>query len=172
MENMKWPDMVLSPIGRVVSSLALPSLKVGSTSDELEPTHGDVRAEHDKIKELKSTIELWDDQGERLHGIEAFSHIVVIYWPHLIKAEDRHLTQVHPMGNPDIPKQGIFATCSPVRPNPVLISVVRLLGRHGNTLTVKGFEAVNNSPVIDIKPCSPHYIHAENLTIPDWMPSR
>ena len=170
MENMNWPDMVLTPIGRVVSSLELPSLKVGKKSDELEPSRGDVRGEYEKIKELESAIELFDDQGERLHGIEAFSHIVVVYWPHLIKPEDRTLTQVHPMGNREIPKQGIFATCSPVRPNPVLISVIRLLSRDGNTLNVKGFEAVNNSPVVDIKPCSPHYIHADNLVIPDWMP--
>lgn len=164
-------EMVLTPIGRVKSSLTLPSLNVERESGELRPNGKDLRAEHEKIKAMESVIELHDDQSKRLHGLEAFSHVVVIYWPHLIKEADRGIEKVHPMGNIEIPKQGVYATCSPARPNPVLISVVELVNRTGCRLTVKGFEAVNDTPVIDIKPFSPHYMHAEGLIIPEWMAS-
>ena len=164
-------EMVLKPIGRVKSSLTLPSLNVDRESRELQPNGKEIRGEHEKIKTMESVIELHEDQSNRLHGLEAFSHVVVVYWPHLIKEADRGIEEVHPMGNPEIPKQGVYATCSPARPNPVLISVVELINRTGCRLTVKGFEAVNDTPVIDIKPCSPHYMHAENLVIPAWMES-
>ena len=57
----------------------------------------------------------------------------------------------------------------PARPNPVLVSAVPLLERHQNTLKVKGLEAVDGSPVIDIKPYSASYYGAENATVPEWM---
>ena len=73
------------------------------------------------------------------------------------------------MGRKDLPLQGIFATCSPVRPNPVLVSAVRLLERTGNVLKVKGLDAVDGSPVIDIKPYVLPYYGVENSTVPEWM---
>ena len=164
-----WPQMILDPIGKVVSELSVPSLT--PTRDSLESGHSleDLKTEHGKIREMVSEIHVLEASTRRLKGIEAFSHILVLYWPHLIAPERRSLEQVHPMGRKDIEKQGIFATCSPARPNPVLVSAVRLLNRKGNILTVKGFEAVNNSPVIDIKPYSPHYLVVEDLKVPDWM---
>jgi len=95
--------------------------------------------------------------------------MLVLYWPHLIDPERRLLGKVHPMGRKDLPRQGIFATCSPARPNPVLVSAVPLLERTGNTLKVRGLEAVNGSPVIDIKPYTASCCGAENATVPEWM---
>ncbi|MFO7751201.1 MAG: TrmO family methyltransferase [Desulfobacteraceae bacterium] len=68
-----------------------------------------------------------------------------------------------------MPRQGIFATRSPARPNPVLISSVRLLERSGNVLRVQGLEALDQSPIIDIKPVTRHYEGIENPTVPDWI---
>lgn len=73
------------------------------------------------------------------------------------------------MGRKDLPVQGIFSTCSPARPNPVLVSAVPLLERKGNILKVKGLEAVDQSPVIDIKPYVKTYYWVENLSVPEWM---
>ncbi|MCA1785276.1 MAG: TrmO family methyltransferase [Desulfobacteraceae bacterium] len=69
---------------------------------------------------------------------------------------------------PPLPRQGIFATCSSARPNPVLVSAVPLLERHGNTLKARGLEAVDGSPVIDIKPYAASYYGAGNATVPEW----
>ena len=104
-----------------------------------------------------------------LEGIEGFSHILVLFWPHLLAPEKRAVRQVHPMGRKDILKQGVFATCSPARPNPVLVSVVPLISREGNVLRVKGLDAVDGSPVIDIKPYVEGYHEVENPTVPGWM---
>jgi tRNA-Thr(GGU) m(6)t(6)A37 methyltransferase TsaA len=104
-----------------------------------------------------------------LKGIEGFSHILVLYWPHLVPPERRKLEEVHPMGRKDMPLQGIFATCSPARPNPILVSAVELIERNRDSLTVKGLEAVDQSPVIDIKPYNVNYMKKENLRAPQWM---
>jgi tRNA (Thr-GGU) A37 N-methylase len=87
----------------------------------------------------------------------------------LIEPARRKLRKVHPMGRKDLPLQGIFATCSPARPNPVLVSAVPLVAREKNVLKVRGFEAVDGSPIIDIKPYSKSYLQATNLTMPAWM---
>jgi len=102
-------------------------------------------------------------------GIEGFSHILVLYWPHLVDPERRNLKIVHPMGRKDLPQQGIFATCSPARPNPVLVSVVPLLERLGNVLKVQGLDAVDGSPILDIKPYVQPHCGVERATVPPWM---
>ncbi|MBW1759864.1 MAG: SAM-dependent methyltransferase, partial [Deltaproteobacteria bacterium] len=79
------------------------------------------------------------------------------------------LRQVHPMGRKDVPVRGIFATCSPARPNPILVSAVRLLERKRNVLRVQGFEAVDGSPLLDIKPYVTSYYGVENPEIAEWM---
>jgi len=73
------------------------------------------------------------------------------------------------MGRKDLPEKGIFSTCSPARPNPVLVSTVRLLAREANTLRVQGLEAVDGSPIIDVKPFVRTLHGTENPSIPDWM---
>jgi tRNA (Thr-GGU) A37 N-methylase len=73
------------------------------------------------------------------------------------------------MGRNDLPLVGIFATCSPARPNPVCAMVVRLLERKGNVLKVQGLDAIDGSPLIDIKPYNPSYYAAEDVKVADWM---
>ncbi len=104
-----------------------------------------------------------------MDGIEDFSHVMVLYWAHCIPPESRSLTKIHPMGRKEFPLMGIFATCSPARPNPVLATVVQLLERNGNVLKVKGLDAVDGSPVIDIKPFAPGFYPSEEVKTSEWM---
>lgn len=103
-----------------------------------------------------------------LDGIEDFSHIMVLYWAHLAPSERRSTTRVHPMGNRDFPLVGVFATHSPVRPNSILATVVRLVERRGNVLKVSGLDALDGSPILDIKPYQP-YQEPKDIRVPDWM---
>lgn len=103
-----------------------------------------------------------------LDGIEDFSHLEIFFWAHLVPLERCSQTRVHPMGNPDFPLIGIFATRSPVRPNSILSTVVRLLERKRNTLKVSGFDALDGSPVLDIKPFTQEEKY-ENIKVPGWM---
>ncbi|MGD9210652.1 MAG: tRNA (N6-threonylcarbamoyladenosine(37)-N6)-methyltransferase TrmO [Desulfobacteraceae bacterium] len=151
------------------SDIKTPTLMADHKDLELSIRKEKVKAYHEKVEKNISRLVIFDQWVELLDGIEDFSHILVLYWPHLINPERRKLRKVHPMGRKDMPLQGIFATCSPARPNPVLVSAVPLIERKGNTLKVKGFEAVDGSPLIDIKPYVKPYYGAENPTVPQWM---
>ncbi len=107
--------------------------------------------------------------AETLDGIEDYSHITVIYWAHLVPPERRSVTKVHPTGNPDFPLVGVYATGSPVRPNPILVTTVRLLERNGNRLKVTGLDALDGSPVLDIKPYAPPRGELLQARVPAWM---
>ncbi len=104
---------------------------------------------------------------EALEGLEEFSHLIVLYWLHQLPKKQLSL-KVHPMGRPELPLVGRFATRSPSRPNPVGQATVRLLGRRGNILKVKGLDAIDGTPVIDIKPYLPGYDSASDAKAPPW----
>jgi len=164
------PDTyTLRPVGIIRSEIEQPVLGANREGIELNEHLEKVREQHQWIKNMVSEVELFPEYEELLQGIEDFSHILLLYWPHLIAGERRQIRKVHPMGRKDMPEKGVFATCSPARPNPVLISTVQLLEREGRSLKVRGLDAVNESPVIDIKPFV-HMAHgADNPTRPEWM---
>jgi len=119
---------------------------------------------------LESTIVVQDRWASALDGLEAFSHIFVIYWLHLVSEEPRETTtHVHPRGDPSIPLQGVFATRSPVRPNPIGLKVVALLERRGNVLRVRGLDAIDGTPVLDLKPYLFHYDGVPESTVAGWI---
>lgn len=161
--------ITLTPIGVVRSEIEKPILRAGKSDIELRKHMDKVRREHEKIKNLVCELIIFPEWTDLLDGIDEFSHVMVLYWPHLISQEGRNLHKVHPMGREDLPVQGIFATCSPARPNPVLISAVRLCERVDNILKVQGLEAVDGSPIVDIKPYVKSYYGPENSTVPKWM---
>jgi len=103
-----------------------------------------------------------------LDGLGEFSHIKVLYWMHQVAAGEMPM-KVHPMGKQELPLVGIFATRSPRRPNPVGETTVRLLQRQGNILKVEGLDAIDGTPVIDIKPYVPEYDSAAKATVPQWI---
>lgn len=86
---------------------------------------------------------------EGLYKLDRFKHIWVIFG---IDRKRRWKPTVHPMGDPSRPLVGVFATRSPRRPNKLGLTKVRLLGVRGRTVTVKGLDAYDGSPVWDIKP--------------------
>ncbi|HIE17566.1 MAG TPA: tRNA (N6-threonylcarbamoyladenosine(37)-N6)-methyltransferase TrmO [Dehalococcoidia bacterium] len=122
----------------------------------------------DDWETITSEIVLHEDLEEALNRIEGFSHIIVIYWMHKIGLSQRRTIKVHPRGNQSAPLVGVFASRSPARPNPIGTSTVRLLGRQANVLKVSGLDAINGTPVLDIKP----YIHgldsANGAKTPGW----
>lgn len=161
--------MQLTPVGEVHSEIKTPILLASESDIELQERMEKIREYHNLVENNICELFIFDRWTELLDGIEGFSHILVLYWPHLIDPERRDLRKVHPMGRKDLPLQGIFATCSPARPNPVLVSAVPLLERTGNVMKVKGLEAVDGSPIIDIKPYTWPYYGVDNPKVPEWM---
>jgi tRNA-Thr(GGU) m(6)t(6)A37 methyltransferase TsaA len=86
---------------------------------------------------------------EALDGLRAGDDIVVITWLHLA---DRGVRQVHPRGDPNRPIRGVFATRSQHRPNPLGLHVVKILAIDGLRLRVRDLEAIDKTPIVDIKP--------------------
>jgi tRNA-Thr(GGU) m(6)t(6)A37 methyltransferase TsaA len=119
---------------------------------------------------VESRIIVQDRWAGALDGLEGFSHIFVIYWMHRVSEELRRTTtHVHPRGDPQIPLQGVFATRSPLRPNPIGLSVVPIVGRRGNVLRVRGLDAINGTPVLDLKPYVAPSDSVPQATIPAWL---
>jgi len=142
--------MTLKPIGIVKNGITQPT---------------DTR---DAWQKVTSEIVINDDLTGALDGLEGFSHIIVLYWLDRANAEELSL-KVHPMGRKEVPKQGIFAVRTPNRPNRIGMTTVKLLQRQGNILIVEGLDALDGSPVLDIKPYIPGYDSADDARVPEWI---
>jgi tRNA-Thr(GGU) m(6)t(6)A37 methyltransferase TsaA len=132
-------------------------------SDFKEPTSARL-----DLKKIRASIEINPDLTKALEGLEGFSHIIVLYWLHRAVFDKNNL-KTYPMGNQNVPLQGLFAVRTPKRPNPIGKSTVRLLSRRGNILDVQGLDAIDGSIVLDIKPYIPGYDSAAGATVPDWV---
>ena len=138
-------DSVLRIIGVVHSSLQ-------STQDP--PSQG-------KHKMQEATLEIFPEYCLGLTGIQDMDRLVVLYWLH---QADREVLRVYPGGDRNKDMIGVFRNRSPLRPNPIGISLVELLEVGVNDLRVRGLDAIDGTPIIDLK--SPLSITPESL-IPD-----
>ena len=109
-----------------------------------------------KTEGVVSELEISPKHCQGLLGIEKHSHLIVLYWFHQRdNDEHRKVLQVTPPRHPGAPLTGVFACRSPSRPNPVGLSIVRLIEVNNCQLTVEGLDAFQGSPIIDIKPYLP-----------------
>jgi len=118
---------------------------------------------------IEAQVVIDPEWTEALEGIEEFSHIWVLFYLHHAAGERPFVAKVHPMGRRNLPLIGALATRTPHRPNPIALTVVRLLRREGNVLTVRGLDAYDGSPVLDIKPYLVPGDLIPEATAPDWM---
>ncbi len=123
----------LDPIGTVSSPLADPAAA---------PCQGDEGAP-------RSTLEIDTRFLAALEGVQAGEELLVLTW---LDRADREALTVHPRGDTSRPVQGVFATRSPARPNPIGLHRVRVVAIDGARLQVDGLEAVDGTPVLDLKP--------------------
>ncbi len=138
--------IVLNPIGYV---------KTEAIGDEV------------KDKALISQIIVREELIEGLSGITGYSHLFVLFYLNQVTDDQRRTLRVHPRGRADLPLTGVFAVRTMMRPNPIGLTVVELLSVDGNVLTVKGLDAFDGTPVLDIKPYDQWDI-AENVKVPSW----
>ena len=159
------PLMQLIAVGVVRNPLEEPSLVAESGDLEWRPRKVGVGDSREVISELVIDSSL----AGILDGLEDFSHLLVLYWAHRVPPEGRSIIKAHPMGRKDLPLVGIFATCSPARPNTILATVVRLLEHKENVLKVEGLDALDGSPIVDIKPYHSSYYARDDVEEADWM---
>lgn len=106
--------------------------------------------------------------AEALAGLEAFSHVEIVFvFDQLVEADITTAAR-RPRGNPDWPLVGIFAQRGRNRPNRIGVSVCRLLGVDGTRLTVQGLDAIAGTPILDIKPVLSGFLPRGPVREPDW----
>ena len=102
-----------------------------------------------QISAVESCIVLLSDLAEGLVGLEPGHKVMVLFY--FDRVTDCDLQQ-HPRGDKSRPKRGVFALRSPRRPNPIGVTVADVLSVNGNVVTVSGLDALNGTPVLDLKP--------------------
>ncbi|SEM75989.1 tRNA-Thr(GGU) m(6)t(6)A37 methyltransferase TsaA [Syntrophus gentianae] len=129
-------------------------MKVVMNSIELRPIGVVCSAEAStaeiSILGVRSVIEIFPEYAAALDKIDENSHLWVLSWFHESRRDV--LTASPERVNPNVPKYGVFALRTPVRPNPIALTLVRLEGIAGNRLFVDGLDAVDGTPILDIKP--------------------
>lgn len=163
LRRLRWPRPPVPP----TTAVSLPALTAIGT----------VRSSRTQLgaegwEGLESSIEVFTAFAAGLRGIDGFSHLIVLTWLHLVPPEDRTAIALPPAGDPAQPPVGIFALRVAGRPNPIGCSVVALLGIEGTLLRVRGLDAVDGTPVLDLKPYLPAYDSAPDAALPGWAQSR
>ena len=114
---------------------------------------------------VKGTVEVFSGYIEGLQDLDEFSHLYLIYHLHLVK---KSVMRVRPFLDNKL--HGIFATRGPSRPNPIGLSVVRMLRMDVNTLYIQDVDMIDGTPLLDIKPFVPEFDHREAVKT-GWLAS-
>ncbi len=119
--------------------------------------------------DVVSTIRLFPEFAEGLRGLESFSHAVVLFLMHGAAFEpSKHLVR-RPRDQEDMPLLGIFAQRARHRPNPIGVSTVRIEAVGKDSLTVRGLDAIDGTPVLDIKPHIAVFDSPAGGVEPEWV---
>ena len=106
--------------------------------------------------------------AEAIAGLDAFSHIEVVFHFHGVPEDKVQYAARHPRGNTDWPKIGIFAQRGKNRPNRIGVTVCRLVSVDGLRIEVEGLDAIDGTPVLDIKPYMRDFAPRGDIREPDW----
>jgi len=127
-------EVILSAIGQVHSTL--------KCSED---------AQDETLRQKPARVEILSSFQEGLDGVDAGDKVIVLFWMHQLEADAREVLRVHPRGDKNRPMRGVFATRSPARPNPIGVTAVKVVKREEGALIVTGLDALDGSPVLDIK---------------------
>ena len=124
---------------------------------------------------VEARIEVLEEYEEALSGIEGFSHVIVLFYMHKVTEDQRRVLKARPrrliaklgLSEDDFPLVGVFCLDSPHRPNPIGLTIVELVERRGRVLRVRGLDAYDGTPVLDIKPYTPDR-RVDSLKLPPW----
>jgi len=115
--------------------------------------HGDIKSVEDAPKNYDEsdrigTLEIYPEYREAMAGLAPGQTIMVLFWLH---QASRDILQVYPRGDRSKGLRGVFATRSPVRPNPIAVSQLQILAIHDNEIEVSGLDILDETPIVDIK---------------------
>ena len=124
----------------------------------------------DNWNNVNSWIELNDEiPAESISGLDSFSHIEVFFYFHKVDKSTIITAAGPPRGNENWPKVGIFSQRRKARPNLIGATIVKLLKVDGNKIFVKSLDAIDGTPIIDIKPVFKQYLPIDDVYQPEWV---
>ena len=127
-----------------------------------------VAPDRDDWSRVRSRLVLRPELARALAGLDGFSHVIVVCWLDRVSLEERQLLEVHPAGDATLAAHGVLALRTHHRPNPIAVSVVALEKIDGAVLHVRGLDAADRTPVLDVKPYVPHYDSVPQAKLPEW----
>ncbi|HEX5020784.1 MAG TPA: tRNA (N6-threonylcarbamoyladenosine(37)-N6)-methyltransferase TrmO [Candidatus Binatia bacterium] len=132
----------------------------------------------DQVKEKgdqEGELEIFPEFAEGLDGVDGYSHLFVLVYFDRLRPEQIGPLKVKPRGLvrrgfklEDLPELGVFALDSPTRPNPIGLTLVRIVRREGNRIFVRGLDFFDGTPIVDIKSYRNQY-RADDFTVPQWF---
>ncbi len=161
----KWPKWRTWEYGLQVNELLFQQGGIPLQENILHPI-GNIRK-----KEGEYYLKLEEAGFEVLEGLKDFSHIRILWW--FDKFDDKKYRRITE-GNPpyeNAPRTGIFATRSPVRPNPIATTTARILSieYEGRLIKVTGLDAFDKTPIISVRPYIPVLDRVKDVMVPDWL---
>lgn len=117
---------------------------------------------------VESTIEIRAEFAPGLQGLEAFTHAVVVFHMHRDPGEPEAWVR-RPRGRADMPLLGVFAQRGRMRPNPIGVTAVSVVRVEPGRLVVRGLDALDGTPVLDVKPYVAAFDRAVDARVPEWM---
>ena len=128
-----------------------------------------VEIEDDNWERVISEIELIEEIiPESLNGIEEYSHLEIMFYMDKVLDEKAKAQIRHPRNNENLPKVGTFAQRNKNRPNKLGLTTVELIERKGNVIKVRRLDAINGTPILDIKPVMKEYEPIGEIKQPNW----
>jgi tRNA-Thr(GGU) m(6)t(6)A37 methyltransferase TsaA len=118
---------------------------------------------------VQSRIVLQPEYRAGLQGMEQSTHALIVTYLHQARFDpSQHLIR-RPRGLADMPEVGIFAQRAKDRPNPLGITAVSIVRVESGVLVVRGLDAIDGTPVVDIKPYYPAYDRVQDAAVPEWV---
>lgn len=116
-----------------------------------------------------SEVHLKSEFQDGLYRLEEYSHAIIVFFMDQFNSSESDLMIKRPRDRKDMPNVGVFAQRTKYRPNPIGISVVKIEAIQDNILTVRGLDANNQTPVLDIKPYIADFDIRADVNVPNWM---
>ena len=121
----------------------------------------------DGWESVTSDLIFRDDLLDAIEGIDSYSHLIVIFACHRVPNDAK--THTFLSGDINLPQQGILASRSQLRPNNIGVTAVKLMRKRKNIVRVLGLDAIDGTPIIDVKPYLPQYDSVPDATVPEWV---
>ncbi|HID04254.1 MAG TPA: tRNA (N6-threonylcarbamoyladenosine(37)-N6)-methyltransferase TrmO [Candidatus Caldiarchaeum subterraneum] len=124
---------------------------------------------------IEGYVRVFDEYAEGLEGIEEYSHLFLLSFLDKISEDKRRILKIKPRrllrlgySEEQLPEVGVLSSDSPIRPNPIGLTLVKLINREKTLLHVYGLDLFNKTPIIDIKPFRETYTTSE-FKVPNWV---